>query len=245
MDLDRPEEIGLGAGKRAISRLNPKKIKSDSVPVVFDNRVSGGLVSILAGSISGQSISRGTSFLKDKLGRKIFNSNINIFDDPLRLRGHRSRIFDLEGVQTKKIKIVKKGILNSWLLDCRSARQLKLNTTAHAVRNTSTPPSPSPSNIYLDKGKKSKTDLIKSIKKGFYVTEMMGMSFNQVTGDYSRGATGFWIQNGEITFPVSEVTIAGNMHSMFESLIPSSDLKFRTGIDSPTVMIENMTVAGL
>ena len=244
-DIDKPNKIGLIAGKRAVSRLNPKKIKSDTVPIIFDNRISGGLIAILAGSISGQSISRGTSFLKDKLGKKLFKKNINIIDDPLRIRGHKSRIFDGEGVKSKKIKLVSNGELTSWLLDCRSARQLNLETTAHASRNTNSPPSPAPSNIYLSTGNISKDDLVKSIKNGFYVTEMMGMSFNQVNGDYSRGATGFWIQNGEIAFPVSEVTIAGNMLNMYRTLTPSSDLKFTTGIDSPTVMIENMTVAGL
>ena len=147
--------------------------------------------------------------------------------------------------KSKKIKLVSNGELTSWLLDCRSARQLNLETTAHASRSTNSPPTPAPSNIYLSTGNISKDDLVKSIKNGFYVTEMMGMSFNQVNGDYSRGATGFWIQNGEITFPVSEVTIAGNMLNMYRTLTPSSDLKFTTGIDSPTVMIENMTVAGL
>ena len=244
-DLDNPHTIGTIAGERAVSRLYPKKIKSNAVPVIFDNRVSGGLISILTNSISGQIISRGTSFLKDKLGKNLFHSEINIYDDPLRMRGHRSRPFDVEGVETKASKIISKGVLETWILDCRSARQLELETTGHASRNTNSPPSPAPSNVYLGAGNISRNDLIKSVKEGFYVTEMMGMSFNQVTGDYSRGATGFWINNGKLTFPVSEVTIAGNMLDIYKRLIPASDLNFKTGIDAPTVLIEKMTVAGL
>ena len=244
-DLDKPSKIGLIAGKRTISKLNSKKIKSNTVPIIFDKRVSGGLISLLTGSISGQAISRGTSFLKNKLGKKLFNKNINIIDDPLRIRGHRSRTFDGEGVATKKNKLISNGILTSWLLDCRSARQINFKTTASANRNTNSPPTPAPSNVYLSPGDISKKDLIKSVNEGFYVTEMMGMSFNQINGDYSRGASGFWILNGEVVFPVSEVTIAGNMLDMYKTLIPASDLKFQTGIDAPTFMVENMTVAGI
>jgi len=241
-DLDSPLKIGTTAGKRAVSRLNSKKVKSNTVPIIFDPRVSGSLISLFAGGISGTAIARGTSFLKDKMHKNIFNNSISIIDDPLLPRGHRSRAFDSEGVETRKIDLVKNGKLLSWLLDSHTSRQLKLNNTGHAVGS---PPVPASSNIYIKAGTIKNSDLIKSIKNGFYVTEMMGMSFNQVTGDYSRGATGFWIENGIETYPVSEVTIAGNILDMFQSITPASDLEFLTGIDAPTLMIDNMTVAGL
>ena len=235
-DLDTPKNIGEVAANRAVSRLNPKKVKSNSVPIIFDPRVSGSLLSLFTGGISGQAVARGTSFLKDKMEETIFTKDIQIIDDPHVLRGQGSRTFDGEGVETKKIKLINNGALKSWLLSSQSARQLNLKTTGH---------SSGVSNLYMEPGKKSNTDLISSIKEGFYVTEMMGMSFNQVTGDYSRGATGFWIEKGEKTYPVSEVTIAGNIIDMYSMLTPASDLKLITGIDAPTILIEKMMVAGL
>ena len=235
-DLDTPKNIGAVAANRAVSRLNPKKVKSNSVPIIFDPRVSGSLLSLFTGGISGQAVARGTSFLKDKMEETIFTKDIQIIDDPHVLRGQGSRTFDGEGVETKKIKLINNGALKSWLLSSQSARQLNLKTTGH---------SSGVSNLYMEPGNKSNTDLISSIKEGFYVTEMMGMSFNQVTGDYSRGATGFWIEKGEKTYPVSEVTIAGNIIDMYSMLTPASDLKLITGIDAPTILIEKMMVAGL
>ena len=235
-DLDTPKNIGEVAANRAVSRLNPKKVKSNSVPIIFDPRVSGSLLSLFTGGISGQAVARGTSFLKDKMEETIFTKDIQIIDDPHILRGQGSRTFDGEGVETKKIKLINNGALKSWLLSSQSARQLNLKTTGH---------SSGVSNLYMEPGNKSNTDLISSIKEGFYVTEMMGMSFNQVTGDYSRGATGFWIEKGEKTYPVSEVTIAGNIIDMYSMLTPASDLKLITGIDAPTILIEKMMVAGL
>ena len=235
-DLDTPKNIGEVAANRAVSRLNPKKVKSNSVPIIFDPRVSGSLLSLFTGGISGQAVARGTSFLKDKMEETIFTKDIQIIDDPHVLRGQGSRTFDGEGVETKKIKLINNGTLKSWLLSSQSARQLNLKTTGH---------SSGVSNLYMEPGNKSNTDLISSIKEGFYVTEMMGMSFNQVTGDYSRGATGFWIEKGEKTYPVSEVTIAGNIIDMYSMLTPASDLKLITGIDAPTILIEKMMVAGL
>ena len=235
-DLDTPKNIGEVAANRAVSRLNPKKVKSNSVPIIFDPRVSGSLLSLFTGGISGQAVARGTSFLKDKMEETIFTKDIQIIDDPHVLRGQGSRTFDGEGVETKKIKLINNGALKSWLLSSQSARQLNLKTTGH---------SSGVSNLYMEPGNKSNTDLISSIKEGFYVTEMMGMSFNQVTGDYSRGATGFWIEKGEKTYPVSEVTIAGNIIDMYSMLTPASDLKLITGIDAPTILIEKMMVAGL
>ena len=235
-DLDPPISIGKIAADRAIARLNPKKVKSNSVPIIFDPRVSGSLLSLFTGGISGQAVARGTSFLKEKMQKTIFKNNIQIIDDPHILRAQGSRTFDGEGIESKKINLVENGILKSWLLSSQSARQLNLKSTGH---------SSGVSNLYMVPSSITNTDLIMSIQEGFYITEMMGMSFNQVTGDYSRGATGFWIEKGEKTYPVSEVTIAGNIIDMYKMLTPASDLKFITGIDAPTVLIDKMIVAGL
>ena len=244
-DLEAATEIGKRAGERAVNRLNPRKIKSQQVPVVFDPRLSGGLPRLLAGLISGAAISRGTSILKDKMNETVFAADIDIVDDPLRKRGLSSRPFDGEGIQGKSRKIIQNGVLQTWLLDTRSARQLALVSTGHASRGTSTPPSPAPTNLYMSPGQISPDDLIKSIKSGFYVTEMMGMSFNSLTGDYSRGASGYWIENGELIHPVNEMTVAGNIKDMFLNLTPADDLTFRYGVNAPTLCIDGMTVAGV
>ena len=235
-DLDNPKKIGEKAAERAISRLNPKKVKSDSVPVIFDPRVSGSLLSLFIGGISGQAITRGTSFLKDKMNKDIFKNTISIIDDPHIKRGARSLPFDGEGVATKKLNLIENGKLKSWLLNSQYARHLNLKSTGHYS---------GVSNLYMSPGKKTNLELIKSIDQGFYITEMLGMSFSQVTGDYSRGASGYWIEKGEKAYPVSEVTIAGNILDMYNMLTPASDLKMITGIDAPTLMIDKMIVAGL
>jgi PmbA protein len=210
-DLRSPDEVGRAAGERAVRRLNPRKGITASLPVVFDPRVSSGFVSALAGAISGPSITRGTSFLRDKLGTDLFDASINIIDDPFVIRGVRSRPFDGEGVAPIRRAIIENGRLTTWLLDLRSARQLGLATTGHAARGTGGPPSPSPANLALMPGSRSPAELIGEIERGLYVTEMMGMGVNGVTGDYSRGAAGYWIENGELTYPVSEMTVAGNL----------------------------------
>jgi PmbA protein len=243
-DLEDAEAVGRRAGERAVARLNPRKVKSQSVPVVFDPRESSSLVGHFAGAISGAAIARGVSFLKDRMGQAIFDTGVSIIDDPHRVRGLRSKPFDGEGVANRRMALVEDGVLTTWLLDCASARQLGLQTTGHAARGTGGPPMPSTTNLYLEPGTLSPEELIADIEQGFYVTELMGMGVNGVTGDYSRGAAGFWIENGEIAFPVSEVTIAGNLKSMFASLVPASDLEFRHGTNSPTVRIEGMTLAG-
>ena len=217
-DLEAATEVGKRAGERAVNRLNPRKIKSQQVPVVFDPRLSGGFPRLLAGLISGAAISRGTSILKDKMNETVFAADIDIIDDPLRKRGLSSRPFDGEGIRGKSRKIIQNGVLRTWLLDTRSARQLELVSTGHASRGTSTPPSPAPTNLYMSPGLISRDDLIESIDSGFYVTEMMGMSFNSLTGDYSRGASGFWIENGELIHPVNEMTVAANIKDMFLNL---------------------------
>ena len=243
-DLRAAADIGRHAGEKAVRRLNPRKVKSQSVPVVFHADEAAGLLGHFASAISGSSIARGVSFLKDRMGDAIFAPGVSIIDDPHRLRGLRSKPFDGEGVANSRRALIDKGRLTTWLMDCASARQLGLTSTGHAARGTGGPPAPSATNLYMEAGTLSLAELIADIKQGFYVTELMGMGVNGVTGDYSRGAAGFWIENGEIAFPVSEVTIAGNLKDMFAALTPASDLEFRHGINAPTCRIEGMTIAG-
>jgi len=243
-DLDSAEAIGRRAGERAVKRLNPRKVATRRVPVVFDSRISGSLVGHVASAANGAAIARKTSFLRDKRGAKIFASGIDIIDDPLRPRGLRSRPFDAEGVAGRSRKLVEDGVLTTWLLDCATARELDLETTGHAQRGVSSTPSPGASNLHLAAGGKSPHELIADIEDGFYVTDMIGMGVNLVTGDYSRGASGFWIEHGERTYPVSEVTIAGHLSDMFASLTPANDLVFRYGTNAPTLRVDGMTVAG-
>jgi PmbA protein len=244
-DLTAPREIGRSAGEKAVRRLNPRKVETGQVPVVYDPRVSRSIIGHLAGAVSGTAVARGTTFLKDSLEKEIFSTSVNIIDDPLRKRGLRSKPFDGEGLATRPLNIIDKGRLTTWVLDLRSARQLGMQSTGHASRGTSGPPSPSMSNLYLEAGAQSPKELIKNITSGFYITELIGFGVNQVTGDYSRGASGFWIENGELTFPVSEVTVAGKLVDMFANITPASDLEFRYGTDAPTLLIEGMTVAGI
>jgi PmbA protein len=243
-DLESPEKIGRSAGARAVERVNPRKVSTRKVPVVFDPRVAGSLVSHLASAVNGASIARKTSFLRDKMGEKLFGDGIRIVDDPRRLRGLRSHPFDGEGVAGKKLALIDDGVLRSWILDCATARELGLATTGHASRGVSSTPSPSASNLHLEAGHASPDELISDIKDGFYVTDLIGMGVNMVTGDYSRGASGFWIENGQRTYAVSEVTIAGHLLDIFRTLTPASDLEFRYGINAPTVRLEGLTVAG-
>jgi PmbA protein len=243
-DLRSPEEIGRSAGERAVKRLGARKMPTAQVPVVFDPRVARGLVGHMLGAISGPAITRGTSFLKDKLGKQVFSESITIVEDPHRHRGLRSKPFDGEGIANVRRNLVENGVLTTWLLDLRSARQLGMEPTGHAARGTSSPPSPAPTNLWVEPGKLSPKELMADIQSGFYVTELMGMGVNGVTGDYSRGAAGFWIEKGELAFPVSEVTIAGNLKDMYHRLAAADDLEFKTGTDSPTLRVERMTVAG-
>jgi PmbA protein len=243
-DLETPEKIGTIAGERAVKRLDPRKVETRRVPVVFDPRIANTLVGSLASAINGASIARKTSFLKDRMGEKLFRSGIRIVDDPLRRRGLRSRPFDGEGVAGRKLALIEDGVLQTWLLDSATARELSLETTGHASRGVSSSPSPSPTNLHLEAGTQTAQELIAEIEDGFYVTDLIGMGTNLVTGDYSRGASGLWIEHGELTFPVSEVTIAGHLNDIFASLMPANDLEFRYGTNAPTVRLEGLTVAG-
>jgi len=243
-DLDDPAGVGRRAGERAVKRLRPRKVATAKVPVVFDPRVSNSMVGHLMGAINGASIARGTSFLKDKMGEQVMAPGLRVVDDPMRPRGLRSKPFDGEGLAARRLDIVEDGRLTTWLLDLRSARQLKLKSNGRAARGTSGPPGPSSTNVHLEKGKISRAALLKGVENGLYVNEMIGFGVNGITGDYSRGATGFWIEKGELAYPVSEITIAGNLKDMFRALTPADDLVFRYGTDAPTLRVDGMTVAG-
>jgi PmbA protein len=243
-DLMSPEQVGRVAGERTAARVGPRKVETCKVPVIFDPRVSGSLVGHLVSAANGASIARKTSFLKDRLGDRLFKDGIRIVDDPLRKRGLRSQAFDAEGVAVKPLAIVDDGVLTSWLLDCATARELGMTTTGHGHRGVSSSPSPGPYNLHLEAGRASPAELISDIKQGFYVTDLIGSGVNGVTGDYSRGAAGFWIENGMRTFAVSEVTIAGHLIEMYKTLTPASDLTFRYGVNAPTLRIEGLTIAG-
>ncbi len=243
-DLEAPEDIGRRAGERAVARLNPRRPKTATLPVVYDPRAGRSVLGHLASAINGSSIARGTSFLKNAMGEALFAPGIRVMDDPHRPRGHRSKPFDGEGLPTRPLAMVEDGRLVSWFLDLATARQLGLESNGHAARGAGSPPSPGATNLYLEKGTLSRADLIGDIERGFYVSELMGTSVNLVTGDYSRGAAGFWIENGEIAFPVSEMTIAGHLRDIFRTLTPADDLEFKYGMDVPTLRVEGLLVAG-
>jgi PmbA protein len=243
-DLDTAAEIGRKAGERAVKRLNPRKADTGSgLTVIYDPRVARGLVSHIASAINGAAIARKTSFLQDKMGQQILRRGLTVSDNPQIFKGPSSRPFDGEGVRGAPLLMVEDGVLKHWFLATSAARELGLKTNGRGVRG-GTAVSPSSTNLALEPGDTSPEDMIKSVKNGFYVTEMIGHGANLVTGEYSRGATGFWIENGELTYPVSEVTIASNMREMFLSMIPANDIDRKYGTASPTLMIENMTIAG-
>jgi PmbA protein len=243
-DLLTPQEIGKKAGERAVEKLNPVKIKSGKLPIIFDPRVSNGYLYILASAINGSAIARGTSFLKDKMGEDLFPKGFNVYDDPHILRGPRSKPFDGEGHENNKLTIIEDGRLKQWILDLSTAKRLGLTTNGRAARGMASIPNPSCTNLYFAPGKISPNDLIKSVKKGIYVNDLIGSGANIVSGDYSEGASGFMIEDGELTFPVSEITIAGKFLDMFKNMTLANDLTHKYGIDSPTMMIDGMTIAG-
>jgi PmbA protein len=243
-DLEAAGAIGRRAGDRAVARLNPGKLASGAMPVVYDPRVGSSLLGHLAGAISGSSIARRTSFLLDSLGKPIFAHGIMVRDDPHRRRGLRSKPFDGEGLPTAPLDIIADGVLTSWLLDSAAARQLGLQPTGHASRGVGGPPGVSTTNLYMAAGPLSPAALMADIKLGLYVTELIGQGVNGMTGDYSRGASGFVIRDGVLAEPVAEITVAGNLKQMFLNLTPADDLEFRRGTDVPTIRIEGMTVAG-
>ncbi|HKC02428.1 MAG TPA: TldD/PmbA family protein [Sphingomicrobium sp.] len=241
-DLDPATDIGRRAGERAVARLNPTRPKPGKYPVIFDPRVSSGLLGHFAGAITGSSIARKTSFLLDKLGAQIFASGISIIDDPLRLRGLRSRPFDGEGVRVARTELVADGVLTSWMAESASARQLGISPTGHAARGVGGAPGASPSNLYLAAGQRTREQLLAAHPEVVLIVELIGQGINLVTGDYSRGAVGFMVRDGEIAEPVAEITVASNLADMFATLEPGSDLEFRRGMDAPTILIPEMTI---
>ena len=241
-DLESAEEIGLRAGERAVARLNPIRPKPGKYPVLFEPRAASSLVGHFAGAISGASVARRTSFLQEKLGDRVFAEGITIIDDPLRLRGLRSRPFDGEGVRVARRELVRDGILASWISESASARQLGIDPTGHAARAVSGAPGAAPTNLYMSPGLRSREQLLAAFPEAVLIIELIGQGVNGVTGDYSRGATGFMVRNGEIAEPVAEITVASNLIDMYATLEPATDLGFRYGADSPTLLIPEMTV---
>lgn len=242
-ELDGPAEIGRKAGERAVRRLNPRKAKTGPVTVVFDPRVARGIAGHLSGAINGASVARKTSFLREMMGKQVASAGITVTDDPRVVRGQASRPFDGEGVAGERLVMVDQGVLKHWFLSTSAAKELGLKTNGRGSRSGSSV-SPTSTNLAIEPGEQSAEDMIRSLKTGFYVTEVFGQGVNMVTGEYSRGASGFWIENGELSYPVSEVTIASNLKDMFLSMVPASDLDRNFGTAAPTLLIENMTLAG-
>ncbi len=242
-DLDAVESIGLKAGERVVRRLGARKARTGPVTVVFDPRVARGIAGHLAGAINGGSVARGTSFLRDSMDRQVANAAITVTDDPLRVRGQSSRPFDGEGVEGQPLTMVENGVLRHWTLSTSAARELGLQTNGRGVRAASSV-TPSSTNFTILPGEADPQDLIRSVGTGFYVTEVFGQGVNMITGEYSRGASGFWIENGELAYPVAEVTIAANLRDMFMNMVPASDLDRNYGTAAPTLLIEGMTLAG-
>ncbi|WP_426959960.1 TldD/PmbA family protein [Muricoccus radiodurans] len=243
-DLDDPATLGHRAAEKAVLRLNPTRPRTARIPVVYDPRVSNSLVGHLTGAVNGASVARGTTFLRDRLGQAVMAPGLTLRDDPLRPRGLRSRPFDAEGMPGQPRAVVQDGVLTTWILDWRSARQLGLASTGHASRGVSGPPSPATTNLWLEPGTRTPAELMADIAEGLYVTEMIGSGVNGLTGDYSRGATGFMIRNGALAEPVSGITIAGNLKDMFLHMTPANDLRFRYGTNAPTIRVEGLTLAG-
>ena len=243
-DLRNSNHIGIEAAKKTLARIGATKPLTGKYPVIFDPRVSRSIAGHFASAINGSAIARKTSFLKDMLNKQIANPAINIIDDPFLKRGLGSRLFDAEGLGSRKYTLIKDGVLEQWLLDLSSAKQLNLKPLGNAKRGISGPPSPGTSNFMILPGKITPENLIKGVSNGFYVTDMIGSSVSMITGDYSRGASGFWIKNGELSIPITEATIAGNLKEMFMTLQPANDIDHSHSINSPTLLIEGMTIAG-
>ncbi|MEL7031554.1 MAG: TldD/PmbA family protein [Pseudomonadota bacterium] len=243
-DRPSPTEIGRIAGERTVARLAPRKIKTQTGAVIYDRRISGSLIGAFLSAISGPSVARGVSFLKDHLGEQVFGDEINLIDDPFRVRGMGSRVHDGEGRAVATNKLIENGVLTRWLLNGASAKQLGMTPNGHASGGFGSNPGVGVSNAYLEAGDKTPSELMSQVGQGLLVTDMFGPSINPNTGDYSVGVAGFWFEGGEVQHPVSEVTIAGDLPSMFKRLVPASDLEFRGTRDAPSILIEDMSIAG-
>jgi PmbA protein len=243
-DLPPPEEIGAEAGRRAVARLGPRKIDSTTAPVIFDNRIAGSIISPMLGAIAGPSIARGTSFLKDRLGQAIFLPGVDIVDDPHVRRGLGSSPFDDEGVANQRTAIISDGVLTTWLLNSATARQLGLETTGHASRGLAGPPGVSTSNLTVAPWTMDQEGLMREAGAGLLVTSMFGPSLNGNTGDWSTGVSGFWFEDGAVAYPVSEITVAGNLIDIYARLVPGADLEIRGSTNSPSLLVDAMAIAG-
>jgi PmbA protein len=243
-DLPSAEEIGALAAARALDRVGARKPKTGSYPVLYDERISSGLIGHLLGAINGSTIARGSGWLRDALGQQILPGGLSVIEDPHRVRIAGSRLFDGEGLPTARRAIVEDGILTGWVLDLATGRKLGMPSTANAARGTSSPPSPGTSNIDLTQGTKSRAELIADMGTGLLVTSMIGSSINPTTGDYSRGASGFWVENGEIAYAVNEITIAGNLRDMLLRMVPGNDARMHMSTRVPSLLVEGLTLAG-
>src|SRR6185437_9110158 len=243
-DLPQPQAIGAEAGRRAAQRLGARKIASTTAPVIFENRLAASLIGPLVGAVSGPSIARGVSFLKDKLGQAVFAKGVEITDEPHRLRGLGSSPFDDEGVANGATKLIDDGVLTTWLLNSASARQLGLKTTGHASRGLAGPPGVSTSNLTLQPGARSQAELMTDAGAGLLVTSMFGPSLNANTGDWSVGCSGFWFEGGELAWPVTEITVAGNLNDIYARLVPGSDLEIRGSTNAPSLLVDGLAIAG-
>lgn len=243
-DVKPAKDIGSLAAKRAVSRLGARKVTSAKMPIMFDRRIAGSMIATLKSAISGPSVTRGVSFLLDKLGEPIFNPHVTIIDDPLILRGHGSRPWDGEGVKVKARKVIDKGVLTTWLLNTASAKQLDMETTGHAYRSVGAPPGVATTNFYMQNGAQSPEQMMQDMKDGILVTDMFGPSLNNNTGDYSVGVSGFKIENGQIAYPVNEITVAANILDVYKNIIPANDLKMDAATTAPSLLLGEMAVAG-
>ncbi|WP_127901774.1 TldD/PmbA family protein [Solirhodobacter olei] len=243
-DLMDAEEIGRRAGERAVSRAGARKPKTGAYPVVYDERVAGSLIGHLIGAINGSAIARGSSWLRDALGEQVLPTGLTLTEDPHRPRVSGSRPFDAEGLPTHARRIVDAGVLTGWTLDLATARKLGLKSTANASRSTSAPPSPGTSNLLLTQGTQTQAELLAEMGTGLLITSLMGSSINPTTGDYSRGASGFWVEKGEIAYPVNECTVAGNLRDMLKTLTPANDGRDWLSLVCPSLRVEGLTLAG-
>lgn len=243
-DLRDAEEIGRIAAERAVERIGAKKPKTGAYPVLFDERVASALIGSLLQATNGMMIARGSSWLRDAIGEQVLPTGLSVIENPHRARVTGSRLFDAEGLATSQRSIVENGILTGWTLDLATARKLGMQSTANAARGTSSPPSPSLTNVSLTQGHQTREELIKDMGTGLLVTSMIGSTINPNTGDYSRGAAGFWVENGEITYPVNECTVAGNLRDMLKTIIPANDGRMHLSRVVPSLLVSGLTLAG-
>ena len=243
-DLRDAEDIGRIAAERAVERIGARKPKTGAYPVLFDERIANSLIGSLLQATNGMMVARGSSWLRDAIGEQVLPAHLSLIEDPHRARVTGSRLFDAEGLATARRAIVENGVLTGWTLDLATARKLDMQSTANAARGTSAPPSPSLTNVSLTQGDKSRDELIKEMGTGLLVTSMIGSTINPNTGDYSRGAAGFWVENGEVTYPVNECTVAGNLRDMLKTIVPANDGRPHLSRVVPSLLVEGLTLAG-